>query len=350
MKSETVNYLIVGQGIAGSVLALSLLKRGKKILVIDEPSLSSCSKVAAGLYNPIVFKRLSKSWKADELVPAADKFYNEAETLFKKKIHYKKNIVKLFVNEEEKKLWETKKQKAEGKYLSEIFNGSDLPAQVMENKGYAEVTGSGWVDVKIFLDETRNYLSKNNLLKEEIFDHSLIKEGASHREYKSIQAKKIIFCEGYKATENPYFKYLSFKPAKGEVLTIRIKNFTIEKALNKGVFILPVGNNIFRVGATYQWDDLNDITTEKAKEELIEKLKKVIDAPFEIIEHKAGVRPATKDRRPFIGFHPQHSNIGIFNGMGTKAVMLAPYLAGNLIDHIENDIALDTEADIKRVV
>ena len=40
------------------------------------------------------------------------------------------------------------------------------------------------------------------------------------------------------------------------------------------------------------------------------KLKAILDVNFKTIDHFAGIRPATKDRRPFIGTHPEFENIG----------------------------------------
>ena len=342
------DYIIVGQGIAGSVLALSLLKEGKKIIVIDSPYLSSSSKIAAGLYNPVVFKRMVKSWKADELIPLADKFYEYAEHIFKNKFHYKKNIIKLFVNEQEKELWLKKSAEDDGSYLSKTIHTGLFHKCIRGESGYAEVLQSGYLDVKCFLEEVKKHLLENNLLREEIFDHALIQHNENEVEYKNIKTRKLIFCEGYRATENPYFNYLPFKLTKGELLTVRIKNLTLDKVINKGVFIVPLGNDLFKVGATYEWNEINETVSEKGKNELKEKLEKVLDIPFEIIEHKAGVRPTVNDRRPLLGIHPEYNNLAIFNGMGTKAVMLAPYFASQFINHIEKKSPLDKEVDIKR--
>ena len=342
------DYLIVGQGLAGSVLSLSLLKEGKKIFVIDSPALSSSSKIAAGLYNPIVFKRMVKSWKADELIHFADDFYTYAEYILENKFHYKKNIVKLFVNEQEKELWLKKSGADEGAYLSKTIDEGLFHQYIRGEDGYAEVLRSGYLDVKCFLEEVKKYLLKNNLLMEDVIDHSLIKHNANEVEYKNIKARKLIFCEGYRATENPYFNYLPFKLTKGELLTVRIKNLALDKVINKGVFIVPLGNDLFKVGATYEWNDINEMISEKGKKELTEKLQKVLDVPFEIIEHKAGIRPTVNDRRPLIGLHPQYNNLILFNGMGTKAVMLSPYFAWQLINCLEKNSPLDKEVDIKR--
>lgn len=111
---------------------------------------------------------------------------------------------------------------------------------------------------------------------------------------------------------------------------------------------MPLGNQLFKVGATYEWDQLNDIPSEEGKFELTKKLNSIISSPYNIVSHDAGVRPSVIDRRPVIGAHPKHNNIYVFNGLGTKAVMLAPYFAKQFVNYLQNNTPLDKEVDINR--
>jgi len=345
------NYIIVGQGIAGTVLAQTFLKAGKSVLVIDEQSLSQSSRIAAGNFNPIVLKRLVKSWMADELIPFADSFYKDAETLLGQNFYSKKEVVKIFGEEQEKDFWLKRSNNIEtGSYLSKEFQ-LDFFSDVVHNPyGVGIVTDAMNLYVSKFLADFRNYFIENDLLINEQFDFKFFKINHDSVHYKEVIADKIIFCEGYKVAENPYFNWLPFKPAKGELLTVKIKNLPTDKIINKGVYMLPIGEDLFIVGATYDWQNLNDLPTEKARIEISEKLAKVIKVPFEIVNHQAGVRPSVFDRRPILGLHPDYKSIGIFNGMGTKGVMLAPYFAKQLFDFLENNFPLNAEVDIKRVV
>lgn len=352
MKSK-YNYIIVGQGIAGTVLAYTLLSRGKTVLIIDEKKENTASKVAAGLYNPVVFKRLVKSWRADELIPFMDKFYSELEELLAQKFYHKKQIVKIFTEENEKEFWIKKSNEEVGKYLSKNIGQDFFVGNVISPLGSSEVTNAGNLDTNIFLNASHSYFKKKGILLNEKFDFEKLVVEENQILYKEIVAEKIIFCEGYKAIENKLFTWLPFKLTKGEILTISIPKLgetknSFEKVINKGCFVLPIGNNLFKVGATYEWSDLTENKTEKGKNELINKLKKVITAPFEIVEHKAGIRPTVSDRRPLIGLHPKHNTVGIFNGLGTKGVMLAPYFANHFAEVLENEISLDKEVDILR--
>ncbi len=347
-----VNYIIVGQGLAGTILAHTLLKQNKTVIVIDSPHLSKTSKVAAGLYNPVVFKRLVKSWLAEELLTCMDTFYPETEQLLNTKFYFKKQIVKPFSEEQEKTLWLKKTEEDIGKYLSKTIE-TDFLADIIYNPlGTAEVINAGNVDTNLFLDASRDYFKSSNILLEEELDPTSLTISENSVNYKGIAADKLIFCEGHKATINPFFSWLPFKLTKGEMLIVRIpllhqQNITA-KVINKGVFILPIGEGKYKVGATYEWEDLTDFSTEKGKVFLVSQLEKVLKVPFEIIDHQAGIRPTVKDRRPLIGLHPKYPVLGIFNGLGTKGVMLAPYFAQHFTNFLENNFPLNKEVDINR--
>lgn len=351
MKAN-VNYIIVGQGLAGTILAHTLVQHGKTVLIIDDPSLSTASKVAAGIYNPVVFKRMVKSWLADELIECMDNFYPGAEQLLNTKFYFKKQIVKPFSEEHEKVLWLKKTGEEIGKYISKTIEPGFLTDIIHNPLGTGEVIEAGNIDTVAFLDASRNYFKSTNFLLQEELDYDSLTVSANNIIYKAITADKLIFCEGHKATNNPYFSWLPFKLTKGETLIVRIpllhQQNIASKVLNKGVFILPIEDGLYKVGATYEWEDLRDIPTEKGKAFLIEQLQKVLKVPFEIIDHQAGIRPTVKDRRPLIGLHPNYHTLGIFNGLGTKGVMLAPYFAKQFVDFLENNSPLNKEVDIAR--
>jgi len=349
--TKEADYIIVGQGIAGTVLAFTLIKAGRKVLLIDDPALSSASKVAAGLYNPVVFKRLTKSWMADELIPFLDTFYTGLENTLGCKFHFKKRIVKLFAEEQEREFWMKKTAAEVGRYLDKNIDDNFLPGLVNSPLGAAEVLEAGNIDTRILLSAAADHFKKAGCLIEEKFEIDRLLISEDHVNYKDCRAKKIVFCEGFRAAENPYFSWLPFRLTKGEILTIRLQDdheIPFEKVINKGVFILPLGNNSYRVGATHTWDKLNDDATDEGRSELIEKLEKVITVPFVITSHLAGVRPAVNDRRPMLGLHPDHPALAVFNGMGTKGIMLAPYFADHLVKFLEHDQPLDKEADVLR--
>jgi glycine oxidase len=348
---KQVDYLIVGQGLAGTILAHTLLKKEKSVVIIDNTALSKASRVAAGLYNPVVFKRLVKSWMADDLIPFMNEFYSGCELTLNISCYHKKQIVKLFAEETEKNFWIKKSEEEIGKYLGKIIQDEFLNDIFYNEVGAAEVLHAGNLDTVKFLDSFRSHFQHNNILVNEVFDYNQLHVSDDYINYKDMKAGKVIFCEGYRSIDNPFFNWLPFKLTKGEILTIRLdssKTIPIEKVINKGVFILPIGSNEYKVGATYEWNELTEKPTEKGRSELIGKLRRVLKVPFEILDHQAGIRPTVSDRRPMIGLHPEYNSVGIFNGMGTKGVMLAPFFADHFVKFLEGDLPLDKEVDIKR--
>ncbi len=343
------DYLIVGQGIAGTVLAFKLLQLGKKIHVVDENHTFSSSKVAAGLYNPIVFKRIVKSWMVDDVLPAANRLYAEMENVFGEKIHHKREIVKVFTSAEERKFWQEKSATIElADYLSNSVDDDYLSDKLHSGFGCSFVKQSGNVDVLLMLNLMRAHLQKINSYQECKFDANDLTLDSEGIEWNGIKARKVLFCDGYAAVQNPYFNWLPFVLTKGEVVILRIPHFDCEKVINKGVFVLPVGKDRYKVGATYEWKDLSELPTDSGKSQLLEKFRQVLSIPFEVLDHQAGIRPTVKDRRPILGAHPHHSQLLQFNGMGTKAILLAPYFADELIHFITGKKELNKEVSIDR--
>ncbi len=337
----------MGKGIAGTVMALQLVQQNKTVLVIDENAQSSASKIAAGLVNPIVFKRMVKSWMMDETLPAMMEFYTNCEKLFAAKFFSERRIVKIFAEEQEVNFWN--KKRADYHFLSEPLPGKNYINTIETPFGYAFVNNAAHLEVVSFLNHSHNYLQDKCELVNEKFDYNQIKFLDDEVTYKNYRAKKIIFCEGHKAMGNPFFNYAQFKLTKGELLELSIKQMpATNDVLNKNVFLLPHTTNNFTLGATYNWTDLTEEITTDAKNDLLNKLGKIISLPIEVISQRAGIRPAVADRRPLLGLHREHKQLVIFNGLGTKGVLYAPYFAQQLVSFLENKKPLPPEVDVNR--
>jgi glycine oxidase len=348
MKTDhSIDFIIVGQGIAGSVMALSLIKAGYCVCVIDQPTLSSSSKIAAGIWNPIVFKRVTKSWLADELVPELINFYEYWQTELKTTFIHHRSIIKPFSEDQERILWLKKANEGNAFLDKQVYENLQLDDHYTI-ASYSKVLQAGNLDVARFLECTKTYVKETQTYLEETFDFGALAISDTVH-YKHLSAKHIIFCEGHLISRNPFFNWIPMKPAKGEILNIHCEGLQLSRDIfNKGFFILPLGDDLYKVGATYEWETLNDVATEKAKQELLQKLNALITVPYSVVAHQAGVRPAVIDRRPVIGSHPQHKNIFVFNGFGTKAVMLAPLFAKQLLANIQQGLAVDKEVDPAR--
>lgn len=337
--SNEIDFVIVGQGLAGSVLAYLLLQRGKKVQIFDTSEFPSSSRVAAGIFNPVTGRKLVKTWMADEIFPFLEKFYLELESVLSEHFFHQVQIYRPFPNQEVQEFFKRDKLFEHfDDFASLEFENVKYKDLVHSEWGGATTKQSGWVDLKILLDAFKEYFKQKGILSEEKFNL----EKAVNQQYKTI------FCEGFQGKNNPYFQYLPFNPVKGEVLEVSIEGINLVEIINQGAFVVPLSENTFRLGATYSWHQLDFTPTPQGENELLEKYHKLMKPNLTVLSHLAGVRPATKDRRPFIGMHPEYPEIGIFNGLGSKGVSLAPYFANQFVEFLVSGKELSSEVNINR--
>lgn len=344
-----VDFLLVGQGLAGTVLSHRLLALGQKVMVIDLPGGNQSSRIAAGLYNPITGKKMVKSWNADLLFPEIEPLYTELEELLDAKFLYKKNIYRPFLNIEEQNEWMGKTgDPGFEPYFERIFSKEIYP-EVTNPFGGILLKNSGYVDINTLLTAYSEYLTQNNALLESVFEEESLEIGKSGVSYKGISAKGIVYCNGLGAMKSRYFSNLPFAPVKGEILDI-IQRFHPDEIINRGVFRITLPNGNQRVGSTYTWHDMDQGPTENAKNELLEKLEKLVLAKvLSIQSHRFGIRPATKDRKPFLGEHPDFPGVYIFNGFGAKGVSLIPYYSNMMAEMLLYGHQPEKEVNINRI-
>ena len=344
-----VDYIIVGHGLAGTLLAYELMRLGKKLIVFDDPLLPKSSDVAAGLINPIVFKRMTKSWLVDTTFPQMESTYRNLEELLNQKFYFRRNIHRI-LGEEECLVWEEKAFADElQSYLypeiQKSFNNKFV------NKYYRNgiIFRSGRVDLQTLIAAHSTFMECNKAIRKEKLSIDKLKIEPDFVRYQDIIAEKIIFCEGSGVSTNPFFENLRFKHSKGETLEIQIPDLKLTEIVSQDIFIIPIGEDHYKIGATYTWDQLDFFPTESAKDELISKFRNIISEKIRIKKHQAGIRPTMHDRKPVLGFLPDSPRVGIFNGLGSKGVLLAPYFAKQFALHINNPIeAILGEVNINR--
>ena len=348
MKAD---FLIVGQGVAGSVLAWTLDRLGSTVLVADDPGLPSASGVAAGIVNPLTGRKLVRTWKADDLFPFLHQFYTGIEQALGVQFFQAKNIYRPFRSVDEKTAYEALiNDPAIQPYVAEVIDNQGYSHFVNNPFGGLEVTQAGWLDLTEFIRIIKGYFIQKNQYVETKVEVSDLIISNSRVAWKGVEIGKVIFCDGVQARENPLFDYLPHNPVKGQILTATIENYPIKHIVNQGIFVLPVRPGLVKIGATYSWHDLDWQTTEEGRTFLEKKAQQLLSIPFTVVAQRAGIRPSTQDRRPFVGMHPQQPAVGIFGGMGTKGVSLAPYLAGQFARHLVDGEELEPEANISRYV
>ena len=342
-----VDYIIVGYGLAGMTF-IAQLQKARKTFVVYDDNPNRNSRVIGGMYNPIILKRFTPAWKAHEMWQTSLSFYKELEDKFKKSYIKPIKIRRIFQSIEEQNNWVVASDKAimseymQPQILIESIKGikADYGFGVMDNVG--KVLGTE------LLEDYKQHLIEKSFLLEETFDYTKLQIHKKTVNYKEIQAKKVVFTEGSYLPKNPFFNYLPMKAAKGEMLIIEVPDLTIDFTIKSGVFMVPYGDNKYIVGATYNWDDKTFKPTKQAREELEKKLIKFLLIPYKILDYKVGIRPTIKDRRPLVGRHPNYANLAILNGLGTRGVIIAPAIAEILFNHLENNMQIADEMNIKR--
>lgn len=341
-----MKVLIVGAGVAGTSLAHHLNDRGVDFKVIENTRNQS-SVVAAGILNPLVFRRMNLSWRTGEFMPFADAFYTKMETVLGAKFYIRKPIRRFLASEQEAGYWlEKQHQDGFSAFMKEQDDYDRNFPSPQNTFGTGVVLRTAMVDTASYIPAQWNWLKARGRLIEETLDYAELDPGTGT--YKGEPYDYIIFAQGKDGRSNPWFSHLPLQATKGELLTVSLPELSQEESLNRKCFLFPVGETHFRVGSTYGWDQDNVEPTEKGKETILENLKSLTDATPEIISHNAGVRPTTPDRRPFLGKHPQFPKLVIANGLGTKGYMTAPLLMAELAEYLLNGRSLHPEADLAR--
>ena len=350
-----VDTLIVGQGLAGSLLAWELLSRGQRVLVVDRDEADTSSKVAAGVVSPITGKRLAATWRGDEFMRQATTTYRRIENATGEWLFRPTPLVRLLASEDEERRWKRKQDEA----------GTDWPpgteplevdeSRYRAERGGFEMPAAGWLDVPAFLKALQGILLPRLGYAIGTVDPREIEVKTGEVRWQNVVAERVVFCQGWEGDQNPFFDWVPFRNAKGQILDLVCEEAASEsRIMNRGGWMLPLGKGRFRSGATYEWDFERaeaTATTESAREELGKKLEGLLKVPFEITGQRAGVRPVIRRSRALIGLHPDpalHDRVGFFNGLGSKGVLNGPFFAAQFAEHLVEGAPIEEELDLRK--
>ncbi|HIK67870.1 MAG TPA: FAD-binding oxidoreductase [Flavobacteriales bacterium] len=353
-------FIIVGAGLAGTLMAWELEKRGVIYEVWDapkNPSKSSrtpihssppntsnqASRVAAGMFNPVSFKRIVEVWNAREHMDVMRETYLKIESFLKipGKILHKSPIMRVFPNSQYRMLWE--KRLEDEHNVSQFIRpvSDEAPDDIVAPHGFGVVPEAGWVDLPLLLDSFRSFLESKGKFREKTYNSTFDD---------TIQTSNFIDCRGVGATEDLANHNLKIQSDHGDVLTIKSNINTKNMCVNRVKWLLPRGNHTYKLGATYKWNVVNSIPSEEGREELLTGIKPIISSEvfdnLEITNHETGLRPASKDRRPYAG--KINENTYILNGFGTRGVLIGPATAAHLVRFIFEDKELPKEINTAR--
>lgn len=339
-----VDFIVVGQGLAGSVLALQLLARQKRVVVFDTPHTNVASNVASGLYNPIAGKDLRVVWQAETVFERVHVFYQQAQAVLNAKFFHPTPIFRPFLFEQERQAWLNANNHP---FVARVVGADYHREHMVHPLGGLLLKRSGWVDVPLFLSAVRRHLQKRGVYRNMQFvcEGLEVEETAFH--YDDLQATHVVFCQGPQAVESRFFPALPFRLVRGETVSVRVEN-PLRVVYNRRVFVLPKPGGEAVVGSTYEvCHNLSAVRpTPMGLHTLQERLERTFRLRYTFCDQRAGIRPATLDRKPLLGRHPQHPRMGVLNGLGSKGVSLAPYLAEMLIAHLLEGAPIPAEVGL----
>lgn len=342
-----IDFLIIGQGICGTMLSWNLMRAGKTVMVVDESKPYTASKVASGVINPVTGRRIVRTWEIDTIMPFAVKAYRQLETELDVSLIRQCNILDFHPTPQmmlafQERLIEEKEYlriPEQTELLKEYFNF---------DFGVGEINPCWLIDLHTLLDYWRVRLKTANALLEKHFDWKDCRIGEDGISYGDLHASAIICCEGAAGFQNPYFQLLPYAPNKGQAIIAEIKDLPTTNIYKQGINLVPWKNNQWWIGSTYEWNFTDTYPSPDFRQKIDAYLQHWLKLPYTILDHIAAERPANMERRPFVGMHPVHSAIGLFNGMGTKACSLAPYFAQQFTAALVNNEAIMPAADVRR--
>lgn len=344
---QEVDYIIVGLGLAGIAFCEQLENANKTFIVFDN-GVDGASRVAAGLYNPVILKRYTLPWKATEQLDIAVPYFKKIGKKIKTNCIQEMPVQKVFYSPEDQNNWFAASDQPElRRFISPVLIPDDN-SNIHAPYAYGRVQETGRIDIKKLQKHYQVYLETKHAFAKADFDYSQIICTDQGVEYKEIRAKRIVFAEGYGLKKNPYFKHLPLVGNKGEYLIIKAKDLKLTAAIKSSFFIVPLGDDLYKIGATFNWKDKDTLPTKEARTELTQKLTALISCEFEVIEQEVGMRPTVGDRRALLGVHPEYPQLVVFNGLGTRGIMMSAMLATNLFDYLEHQKELPEEVNITR--
>ncbi len=342
------DYLIIGQGICGTMLSWFLKKENKSFIIIDDDREHTASKVAAGIINPVTGRRYVSSWMTEELTSFALQSYKELGVYLNSEFIFQKDIIDIFPSAQMRDAF-VNRIAENNIYLHTYPNQNDFNPFFNYDFGCGRIAPAYLVHIQLMLASWRKELFNLNAIRQTTFEVSKLKVSEEGVTYEDINAKKIIFCDGISSMQNEWFQLLPFSAVKGEALIIECNDMPHKVIFKKGFMMAPHSvENHFWLGSDYQWEFEDAAPSEAFYKKATAHLKHWLKVPFNILFHQTAIRPATIERRPFVGFHPLYSNVGILNGMGTKGTSLAPYFAHQLVQHLVYDFPIMEEASVQR--
>ncbi|GAB4151125.1 MAG: FAD-dependent oxidoreductase [Planctomycetaceae bacterium] len=345
---NSFDVCIIGQGIAGTTLAWQLHWNGQRVAIVDPHKPVTASRIAAGLMTPITGQRLVKHARYHEDYNFAVGFHRKVERETNSSFLHEKAALRLFVSHEERQLFEEKATRDFAGSVKRVNSLDGHTALNMRHGGF-EMSPAGRLNVSRYLDVSRQFFEQRQTFFQaeiDLPDDLSLSETSVAIPKLELEADRLVFCQGFASIDNPWFGAIPFDAAKGEILTVRIPGLKSRQVVHRGVWLAPCKEDLFRVGATYDRAHFNETPTPAGRAELCRRLENLLRVPYEIVDHRAAVRPIIQGKQPRMGFHPERKRLGILNGLGSKGALMAPRLAARFVEALMGKSDWPAEYDV----
>lgn len=326
--------LLIGQGVAGTVLAWSLQKRGVEVHIADANLAGSSSVPAAGIINPVTGKRFVKSEQFDTWYACARTIYGELEAELGQIFWENRPILRLLGNPEEANDWSVRCAQAEYRaHLAEKPDAGVWSPLLKSGYSFGLIQQAGRVQLSALMTTFRRKMAQKGQFMPEKIEYGDIPSWLKTYD-------QIVFCEGWQATENPYFPELGFRVSKGEALLLQFAEPPDATQpipmLKKTLLLTPLADNLFWAGSTYRWHFEDTLPSAEGRAYMESYLREMFEMPFEVVDQVAGIRPTMIQRNPVVAQSQVNPSVFMLNGLGTKGALLAPFFAEQMADKMIN--------------
>jgi len=316
--------------LAGSLLAWTLLQQQQTVVLVDSQDPQGASQVAAGLVNPVVGRRLVKPVDLNNCWGSALSCYMQLAQQFGQSFFTPKRLLRLFRQPADADRYQQRCRQPEyAELLGARFAAGESGESVSDPYGGFVQGQAGYLDVPTLLHCLREHFLQQGVLCNTMLRYQDIGIGPNSVQWQGRSFRHIVFCEGARALQNPWFRWLPFQLSKGEIITVRSRLKLPKSIIHLGNWLLPINEHEMKVGATYEWQWQDEQPSAHASKQLSSVAEQVLThhAELQVIKHQAGIRPTTRDKNPFIGTHPDIAVLHVFNGFGSRGALLIPYYA-----------------------
>lgn len=343
-----MKLLIIGNGIAGAMVAWFARQKNLDFTILDESSLDTASRVSSGLINPVTGRYFAKSWRIDELLPFARNTYLDIQEHQKSLILKETYICRQLYSLSQENEWASRMQQDRFENYISLWKGA--PPLPLNEKGVSagRIDHVLQVNKERMLDSFCREYKRDGIFSDNPLVYDMIRQASDGWIYQDCKYDALVFCEGHKIRVNPFFSWVPIEPTKGEVIMVQLEGPPADGILKHHCFVIPWEDGTYWVGSNYEKEP-SDPTPDPEQQTALEgRLIRSIGSDYKVIQRRAGIRPASRDRRPILGQHPEWKGIYLLNGLGTKGTLLGPYFASQLISHIVDGAPLDDEVNVSR--